>query len=390
MPGVSVEFDQGSNQMSLQKAIEEVFPYQEKYSQSNTPEMKARGELIRFKIPQFLERAVQSGRIPNSKVIPDLFIEGSDGKGNKNYVPWVRLASESLSPSARVGWYITFLFSADAEAVWLVIAHASTSEGGKGISKSVRQKLKEWGLEKLPNPSSIDKELLSNISLGSEGPGLADVFESTSLFGYPLYRGSVPSDEVIFQKINSLLPHLKTLYDSELNDPSMPSAEPREIKVAEEVIDEIAGKVPKRRRYSGQGIRGTYKENRAVERRAVDVAIKYFKETSQWETVEDTGDNESFDLLLTNKNKKLYVEVKGTQSAGEKIFLTKNEVSLQKKAFPNNALAIVSGITLIKGDEPVADGGILKVISPWEILESHLSAMAFEYEVPIDVKKLIE
>jgi hypothetical protein len=384
MPGVSVEIDQGSNQMSLQKAIEEVFPYQEKYSQSNTPEMKARGELIRFKIPQILEAAVQSGRISNSKVIPDLFIEGSDGKGNKNYVPWVRLASESLSPSARVGWYITFLFSADAEVVWLVIAHASTSEGGKGISKSVRLKLKNWGLGKLPNPLSIDKELSSDVSLGSDGLGLADVFESTSLFGYPLYRGAVPSDEDIFQKINSLLPHLKTLYDAELNDPSMPSAESREIKVAEEVIDEIAGKVPKRRKYSGQGIRGTYKENRAVERRAVEVAIAYFKETSKWETIEDTGDKESFDLLLTNKNKKMYVEVKGTQSSGVNIFLTKNEVSLQKKMFPNKALVVVSEINLIKGEEPKADGGVIKVITPWEILDGHLSAMAFEYLVPND------
>ena len=297
-------------------------------------------------------------------------------------MPWIRFASESLSPSARIGWYITFLFSSDGSSVWLVIAHASSSEAGKAISKEVRQKLKEWGLSRLPNPKEIDANLSSSIDLNSDGPGLGEIFESTSLFGFQFKKGEVPNDSQILSKVNLLIPHLKTLYDAELSDPSMPSAEPTEIKAAEEAIDEIAGKVPKVRKYSGQGIRGTYKENKAVERRAVDLAIDYFKSTNNWETIKDTGDKESYDLLLTNKNKKMYVEVKGTQSSGDKVFLSKNEVIVQKKFYPNNALVIVSSIKLEKGEEPKASGGIIKIISPWKIMNSHLTAMAFEYEVP--------
>lgn len=368
--------------MSLQEAIEKVFPYQKLYSQSNTPEMQARGDLIRFEIPALLRSAVETGKIPNSKLIPDLFIEGSDGKGNKNYVPWVRLASEALSPSARIGWYLTFLFSSEGDAVWLVIAHASTSEGGKAISKDVRKKLKEWGLKKLPNPNSINSEISTDINLGLKSSGLGDVFESTSLFGYKLEKNRVPSDEVIYSKIDILIPHLKSLYDAELDDPSMPSAEPREIKIAEEVIDEIAGKVPRRKKYSGQGIRGTFKENKAVERRAVEMVIEHFKNSGEWETIKDTGDTESFDLLLTNGNAKMYVEIKGTQSVGSKVFLSKNEVILQRKIYPRNALAIVSEIELVKGDEPIAKGGVLRIISPWQIEDENLIAMAYEYQVP--------
>lgn len=368
--------------MSIQESIEKVFPFQLKYSQSNTPAMQARGDLIRNEIPQQLKSAAVSGKISNISLIQDLFIEGSDGKGNKNYVPWIRFASESLSPSARIGWYITFLFSSDGSSVWLVIAHASSSEAGKAISKEVRQKLKEWGLSRLPNPKEIDANLSSSIDLNSGGPGLGEIFESTSLFGFQFKKGEVPNDSQILSKVNLLIPHLKTLYDAELSDPSMPSAEPTEIKAAEEAIDEIAGKVPKVRKYSGQGIRGTYKENKAVERRAVDLAIDYFKSTNNWETIKDTGDKESYDLLLTNKNKKMYVEVKGTQSSGDKVFLSKNEVIVQKKFYPNNALVIVSSIKLEKGEEPKASGGIVKIISPWKIMNSHLTAMAFEYEVP--------
>lgn len=368
--------------MSIQESIEKVFPFQLKYSQSNTPAMQARGDLIRNEIPQQLKSAAVSGKISNISLIQDLFIEGSDGKGNKNYVPWIRFASESLSPSARIGWYITFLFSSDGSSVWLVIAHASSSEAGKAISKEVRQKLKEWGLSRLPNPKEIDANLSSSIDLNSGGPGLGEIFESTSLFGFQFKKGEVPNDSQILSKVNLLIPHLKTLYDAELSDPSMPSAEPTEIKAAEEAIDEIAGKVPKVRKYSGQGIRGTYKENKAVERRAVDLAIDYFKSTNNWESIKDTGDKESYDLLLTNKNKKMYVEVKGTQSSGDKVFLSKNEVIVQKKFYPNNALVIVSSIKLEKGEEPKASGGIVKIISPWKIMNSHLTAMAFEYEVP--------
>jgi hypothetical protein len=366
----------------INSAIESVFPYQLKYSQSNTPAMQARGNLIRNTIPGLFRKAAESNRIPNISLIPDLFIEGSDGKGNKNYVPWVRFASESLSPSARIGWYITFLFSTDGSSVWLVIAHASTSEGGKSISKEVRQKLKEWGLSKLPSLKDIDTELSVSIDLNSGGPGLGDKFESTSLFGFQFKQGNVPSTTRILEKLNLLLPHLKTLYDAELNDPSMPSAEPIELKAAEEVIDEIAGKVPKARKYSGQGTRGTYEERRAIERRAVDLAIEYFKSTNYWETIKDTGSNQSYDLLLTNKNKKLYVEVKGTQSRGEKVFLTKNEVKVHKKFYPNNALCVVSGIKLIKSDSLIAIGGEIRVIYPWKIKDSNLIAMAYEYEVP--------
>jgi hypothetical protein len=366
----------------ISSSVESVFPYQLQYSQSNTPAMQARGDLIRNTIPGLFRKAAESNRIPNVSLIPDLFIEGSDGKGNKNYVPWVRFASESLSPSARIGWYITFLFSTDGSSVWLVIAHASTSEGGKSISKEVRQKLKEWGLSKLPSLNDIDTELSASIDLNSGGPGLGDKFESTSLFGFQFKQGNVPSTTRILEKINLLLPHLKTLYDAELNDPSMPSAEPIELKAAEEVIDEIAGKVPKARKYSGQGTRGTYEERRAIERRAVDLAIEYFGSTNDWETIKDTGSNQSYDLLLTNKNKKLYVEVKGTQSRGEKVFLTKNEVKVHKKFYPNNALFVVSGIKLIKGDLLIASGGEIRVIYPWKIKDSNLIAMAYEYEVP--------
>ena len=370
--------------MTIQESVEKVFPLQLLYDKSNTPAMQTRGKLIREDIPSGLINAASSGQLPNTKLISDFFFEGSDGKGNKNYVPWVRFASKELSPSARIGWYITFLFSTDGSSVWLVIAHAST--GGKKISNDVRSKLKIWGLSKLPNINQIDNDLTLDIDLKSSGTGLGEEFESTSLFGYEFKKGNVPSDAQILAKLDLLIPQLKTLYDAETNDPGMPSAEPIEITAASDVLDEIAGKTPKKRKSSRQGFGGSAAENKAIERRAVDLAIKYFESTGEWETIKDTGATESYDLFLSSKSKKLYVEVKGTQSSGEKVLLTKNEVSVQKEFYPNNALVLVFGIKLIKGDAPIAEGGTLKVISPWELIDADLTPMAFEYLVPFSLK----
>jgi len=369
--------------MTIQEAIQQVLPLQLKYNKTNTPDMQIRGSLIRDEIPNLFKSALTSKRIPNSNLIPDLFVEGSDGKGNKNYVPWVRFASQSLSPSARIGWYLTFLFSTDGSSVWLVLAHASTSEGGKKISREVRQKLRNWGLSKLPDSINIDDELKMDIDLKSTGSGLGEEFESTSLFGYEFNLSNIPSDQEIFNKIGVLIPHLNSLYSAELNDASMPSAEPIEIITATDVIDQIAGKIPKKRKSSGQGFGGSYAENRAIERRAVDLAVEYFRATKKWDSIKDTGATESFDLLLSNKDSKMYVEVKGTQSSGERVFLSKNEVNVQKQYYPNNALVIVSAIKLTKGEVPTATEGEIRVISPWMVEDSDLTAMAYEYSVPV-------
>ena len=54
--------------MSIQQSIENIFPFQLKYSQSNTPAMQARGDLIRNDIPRQLRRAVYEDKIPNASL----------------------------------------------------------------------------------------------------------------------------------------------------------------------------------------------------------------------------------------------------------------------------------------------------------------------------------
>src|SRR5438874_4801294 len=46
-------------------------------------------------------------------------IGGSDGKGKKTRVPWVRLYDPRFSPRATKGWYVVFLFAADGSSLFV-------------------------------------------------------------------------------------------------------------------------------------------------------------------------------------------------------------------------------------------------------------------------------
>jgi hypothetical protein len=92
--------------------IQEVLELQSQYTYKNTPAMQRRGELIRKEITSSLNLNIDRFKSNYEIAIDDLWVQGKDGDGNKAEIPWVRLASKDLSPSATKGWYVVFLFSA--------------------------------------------------------------------------------------------------------------------------------------------------------------------------------------------------------------------------------------------------------------------------------------
>lgn len=122
--------------------------------------------------------------------------------------------------------------------------------------------------------------------------------------------------------------------------------------------------------------------NRAVERRAVEVTTEHL-EAQDWH-VQDVGLVEAYDLDCVRGDESLHVEVKGTSGLGEIVSLTANEVAHARDQFPDVALAIVSGIRVeIDGNaEPIASGGDLDFVYPWEIDAGALEASIFRYSPP--------
>jgi hypothetical protein len=78
----------------------------------------------------------------------------------------------------------------------------------------------------------------------------------------------------------------------------------------------------------------------------------------------------------------IYVEVKGTQTRGEKIILTKNE----KDHLESNAgtiLYVRHSIDVTSGKTPRVSGGSERVLDRWDPKSGSFSAVTYSYTLPI-------
>lgn len=156
-----------------------------------------------------------------------------------------------------------------------------------------------------------------------------------------------------------------------------PQAEEEE--VIERALENIEGRET---RSGGQGYARSRALRVAVELHAMKFVTHHYEEAG-W-AVKDVSARESWDLLCTRPGEpELHVEVKGTMSDGEKVFLTRNEVEHARQRFPQVELAVVTRINITwVGERPVASGGSLWVHSPWVVEDAALSPIAYEYRPP--------
>ncbi|HEU5105962.1 MAG TPA: DUF3883 domain-containing protein [Solirubrobacterales bacterium] len=150
----------------------------------------------------------------------------------------------------------------------------------------------------------------------------------------------------------------------------------------EDALDAVAKGASRPRSGGGQGFRQSQEEKDAIDKHAMAVASAHL-EADGWE-VEDVSRNSSYDLRCTREEVELHVEVKGTTTAGAAVLLTPNEVDHARETYPDVALLIVHDVTLEQDGlgEPVAKGGEIKYINPWEIdAEGTLRATGYTYNL---------
>ena len=137
----------------------------------------------------------------------------------------------------------------------------------------------------------------------------------------------------------------------------------------------------------GQRFVASAKVRKAVEQRAMAVAVAHFS-AEGWAVDSSVAKTCCYDLCCTRDGSpEQHVEVKGTVGSGTEVFLTCNEVLHAKEQYPNVALALVTQIALTNEGEPVATGGVLRVIAPWQLDEAALEPMAYAYTVPVEVER---
>ncbi len=100
-------------------------------------------------------------------------------------------------------------------------------------------------------------------------------------------------------------------------------------------------------------------------------------------TVQDVSLTESYDLVCHRTGRpELHVEVKGTQSPGTQIILTRNEVTHAQAHYPNVALCSVANVICHPTASGfVVTGGDLILYEPWQINPDRLTPLSYQYKV---------
>ncbi len=154
-----------------------------------------------------------------------------------------------------------------------------------------------------------------------------------------------------------------------VNNYNGPSISTFEDEVAEEINTTVFAS-------GGQGFQTDVEKRLIIEMYAMDECRKHFKKKGY--KLKDVSKTHSYDFEATKSNtRKLLIEVKGTQTEGNNIILTKNEVDVASKYSDQMVLFLVHSIIL--GKRKVKNG-IIKLISPWKLEKSKLTPITYSYK----------
>ena len=353
------------------EALKRICELQSAYSSTNTQEMQERGQLIRQALPASIRGSEAELRRTLGPFGDDFDVEASDGIGRKTEAPWVRIFSASMSPTPRDGYYVVIHFAADGSAVFVTVGCGSTiwANGDlRPVSDEELKKRTDWAREVIQEKFGSTSPFTDEISLGARAP-LPRTFEKATAIAKRIPVESL--DESDFRHLlMQATEMLRALYEGQRIGRDLKTT-----AVAELELETIAR--PGRVRGSGQGLRISAEERKAIEGRAMTVA-KDWLELDGF-IVLDKSKTSSFDYEATKGDTVIKVEVKGTTTDGEDaIFMTKNEVDLHTKERGRTGIIIVSCIELekINGD-PVATGGKIRAEIGWDIGTWKLEPMAF-------------
>jgi len=293
----------------------------------------------------------------------------------KTFVPWVRIHSPELSPSAQSGWYVVYLFRQDGSGVSLGVSHGSTRfDGGdfKPRSRAEAEALMIWGRGLLASEASA-LGFTVGVDLGS-AEKLARAYERTTAFSKMYSADALPTDSELARDAERAVGLLGQLYRAiELG--RAPEADPPEIVEAEAALAAIARPAPVPSEPTGQGFGLTAVERRLVEDHAMTLAHTWLC-AEGFTNIRDVHATHSCDYVARRDGVDHYVEVKGTTAGLGKVLLTANEVALHKANHPHNLLIVAHDIDLLEL-RTKADGGHLHVCDGWDVASAELTPLSY-------------
>ena len=180
--------------------------------------------------------------------------------------------------------------------------------------------------------------------LGSGHETVADkrpgVFKK-ALIGRPLHPGDPVYDALIGTEVENVRNPATYGPDPDVSNASVPRV------VARDQEDSPAGR--------GQGRQLDARLRKIIEDAAQDRLMQHFLD-DDW-VVTDTHLNRPYDAVAVKNGKTLYLEAKGTQSRGESVIVTRNEVEHARSHPGECVVGVWSGIRIVDGEVDPNCGG---------------------------------
>lgn len=131
----------------------------------------------------------------------------------------------------------------------------------------------------------------------------------------------------------------------------------------------------------GQGFLQNTELRVAVEKYAMDAARRHFE--SEGFACEDQSKNHPYDFRCKRRQEVLFIEVKGTQTDGDEIILTANEVEFARSHKSQMGLFILRSIQVAEVDGKFRlTGGEKRLVLPWDMDPECLKPQSYIYQVP--------
>lgn len=318
---------------------------------------------------------------------PDIAVKSGGRKYRYAPVPWVRLYSEKHSPSAGKGFYLVYLFAADGSAVYLSINQGTSQPGTtrpvsggdnlKAKAAEARHAIRQWRISPALSKAEISIDLHGSKRgvLSAYSRKRIRNYEDVNVLAIRYDATNMPSDDVLHQDLKQMLPLLWMLYGEvtpETVSPSNASIAPLAVKTTD--------------RLGTQGRQMNSIKRKAIEVHAEDIAESWLRNQG-WHVKRIGAYRLGYDLLCTRGRQELHVEVKGTQTRGEEVILTRGEVEHVRggRCEEKHALIVCSNIEiqLVEG-APKCSGGTILVLEPWDIVDEKLTPQEYSYLVPHD------
>ncbi|GAB2753585.1 protein NO VEIN domain-containing protein [Sinomonas soli] len=161
-----------------------------------------------------------------------------------------------------------------------------------------------------------------------------------ALLGHPLSPGHPVHEALIGSPVK---PARRFTYDP---DPEIPEPADSANSDLSEVLDEPGAR--------GQGLQMDAAVRKEIENAAQDRLMSVYRDEG-W-TVTDTRQNRPYDAVAVKGAEKIYLEAKGTQSQGNSVIVTRNEVDHARQHPGQCRMGVWSGMRLVNGEVDLEAG----------------------------------